>query len=292
MKNKLKNKRIMRKFKLNEISAVDVPAQSPALATIMKRCDLKDVKTETVIHSELKKEASTMTTEATKDVEKLLKSLEERLNRAEMLSKMSDAEKSAFDKMDEAEQELWIAAGEEERKKMMASKMQEPMDLEKRNDQVLFKDSLGNEFLKSDDPRLVQLAKRADEDRKNFIKEKARNENIMLTKRAESEFSNLPGDVKTHVAILKALGTIKDDSVREASFNVLKAQNESLSKCYETLGNDLVTKYSEHSISNPEQELDRLAKEYAKKENVNYYDAYDVISNDNAELVAKALNKN
>jgi|TARA_Y100000310_G_scaffold160698_2_gene160509 hypothetical protein len=162
------------------------------------------------------------------------------------------------------------------------------------DDPVTYKSDEGEEFRKSDDPRMVAMAKRHDADRKEIAKDRARIRNAEFIKRAETDMVSFPGEVSTHVAILKAVDGIADETVREAAQDALKAQNTRLAKADTELGTtadgDLPegTSYGKRgeTLNEAEAKLESLAKAYQKDNpGTNYYDAYDVVCDANPTLL-------
>ena len=366
-------KRILKEFKLTEISAVDKPAQAPAVATIMKRNDDAITKrylltTGNIGHSHLlymdkwdtvngggetswteghdhpfvinedgsitigealghTHEISTNVSDIIKnglsedmvtEVLALTKSSFDKPNSAELggskpahkeelhmpdiskaehqtaldqitslkkslaiavaLGAMNDLTKSHYQTLSEADQTAFISKSTAEQDEVITKALEA--------NAVIFTSADGTEFRKSDDPRMVAMAKRADEADAALAKSQEQAADLAIEKRATSEFSNLPGEVASQVALLKAVAGIENKESREAVEGILKSHNANLSSVTMTLGSSEVNK----AAGNAGAELDNLAKAHvAANPTVTYLDAYDVVANANPELYNKAV---
>lgn len=361
-----RKKRIMRKFKMTEISAVDVPAQSGAVATIMKRDDKNNKEdentkinkhysltsadeghthlvdsnplvmargggetsyteghdhpfvilengsiiigeakghshtVETIVHKKdsLNKTAAIDGDLAHKEItmpkntpaDKTANNdeiavLKAQLVTAQGLATLTDVQKAYHATLSEEDQKLFLNKTSTER--------DDAINLTKAEDPIIYTSDDGTEFKKSDDPRLVAMAKRADKSEKLAIQQRVANENMQLEKRAESEFQYLPGEKSTHVAILKALDSIKDDTTRENAYATLKAHNTKMAPAFQEIGHQFINKNNSGEVSgakDAEAELDKLAKAHCEKNpDVDYYTAYEIVSAANPVLINKAL---
>lgn len=181
-----------------------------------------------------------------------------------------DADKEAFEKMTSADRTAAIKAADEE-------------------NPVVFKSAEGTEYRQNDDPRLVEMAKERDKDRKDLAKEKAARVDQDLTKRAEA-LTNLPGDVDTRKALLKAVDTIEDEAVKAEVEKSLAAKNASMGGAFKTVGSDGQPNVTDTSdAATAEKELDTKAQEMAKEKGISFYEAYEKVSEANPELLAKAM---
>ena len=219
------------------------------------------------------------------DEERIAK-LEADLKKSNAIATMNDAQKSHYNGLDDTAKSAFIEKSVEDRQAEVdnVTKAREVAD------PVVYTAPDGTDFRKSDDPRLVQMAKDRDEDRKNLAKERARNEHARLEKAAESEYANLPGSVETRIALIKSAEGIEDEKQRDEALAALKAQSTRLGKSLETIGvagqHDL-TKAAD--ATSADAELNRLAKELAQKEGIDFYDAYERVSDSNPDLLTKAV---
>lgn len=237
-------------------------------------------------------EEDTMTISETEDktAEERFAALETENATLKAVNALSPTHKAHYDAMDAEldDPSAFLAMTSEQRDAEVAKAAEKAAD----TNPVIFTDVDGNEYRKNDDPRLVSMAKGRDEDRKDAIKARVTTENADLEKRATDDLANFPGDVDTRKAILKAVDGIKDEAVRSAAHDALKAQNAKMAKAFETIGSSdgttaVVAK--DASRVEAEDELDRLAKAHAEKEGVDFYTAYEVVSQENADLLSKAV---
>jgi len=262
----------MRTFKMNEISAVDRPAQAGATALIMKRDDSSPKK--------VKKEAP-----MADDDKDRIDALEKQLATATAVAKFSDATRTHYNSLDEDEQEAFLAKSDEDRQaevdEAIAKADEEAKKTAKSDDDdddenpVVHKTAGGLEIRKSDGDVAVALAKQNDDLVGKVDELVAKNDDMRIQKRAEDEFKFLPGDVKTRVSIIKSVEAIADKKERAAAEAALKAQNEAMEKAFKTYGTD--TGNSADADDTPEAQLDKLAKSYAAENKVDEAEAYNKV---------------
>ena len=284
-------RRIMKEFSIFEISGVDQPAQAPALMTLMKsRSHGAKIAGEPGGGQEkedtMSKTAEELQAELTKSAENEAK-LQAALAKAEAIAKMSDAEKAAMDDMDEEQKAKFVAAKPEDREKEVA----------KRRDQnpVIYKSkSTGAEYRKSDDARLIDLAKRDDEREAELAKMRDDAINETFAKRAATELARLPGDVTVKAALLKAVAGIKDETVRKSVSDMLKSAQDRLGVMLKEIGtsnDDTTGDDADVDLKKTaETSLDKMAKDYmAKNAGVSFAKAYDAVlaTAEGAALYAK-----
>lgn len=233
---------------------------------------------EVLKHLEEDKDMSDHKDQNTPSVEEMQKNLDQanaRAERAEKIAELTDVQKSHFNSLDDA--------GKDEFLKKDAGARQQDIEKAAANDAVIYTSADGEEFRKSDDPRLVRMAKQADEDRKARQEEMAKREKIELTKRAEDELSHLPGDVDTKVALLKAVNGVKDEETRTKIDQLLKAQNTAMGGAFETGGTTAAPAINK---ADAEAKLATLAKKHAADNNVPYETAYTaVLSTDEGQAL-------
>lgn len=263
---------------LEEISAVDRPAQPGARAVIYKRQSTPSTGasvgdtlplsknspggaggqgTQNMTNQEPAKQLETVTAQ--------LAEVTKRLEIADVLATFSDAEKSIYKSLDGAGQEAFRKLSPEQRADRVAQAGRE-------ND-VVYKSLDGEVFRKSDDPRLVAIVKRADEDRKALAVERAARATETLKKRAGEELSKLPGDEVAKVALLQAVDGIADAGVRKAVSEILKAGNDAMTRALKSVG----TSSGAGEVSDADAagaELDTLAKQLASSEKISLDEAF------------------
>lgn len=143
-------------------------------------------------------------------------------------------------------------------------------------DAVMYTADDGSEYLKSDDPRLVAMAKRGDVDRKARVDADAKVAESELQKRATAELSHLPGDLSVHTALLKAVDGIDDEKARMGAMEVLKSKDSRAAESFQTYGH-VAAKGDSAGNGTAEQDLDALAKKYAAEHKVTEPMAYDQV---------------
>lgn len=120
----------------------------------------------------------------------------------------------------------------------------------------------GTVYRKSDDPRMVTLAKRADEERTARL-------NVELAKRASDTLGNLAGADEAHIELLKAVELIPDEKKREAAKTTLKAANDAMAKrgVAKGIGGGNVT-----DAEMPGEALRKRVEEFRKERNLPTYE--------------------
>lgn len=191
---------------------------------------------------------TTTKSDAVVALEKSVADLTSRAERAEAISKMSSETRTYFDGMTDDAKETFIAKSATEQATQVADSQAA--------DQVIFKSASGEVYRASDDPRMVDLAKRADAQAEETRVAVEKAERIELSKRADDELGNCPGTVEQRGNILKALTGV--DGAEE----FLKAANESLSDVFKSQGT------KEGTILKAEDQLEVLAKKHAEDNSV------------------------
>lgn len=177
-----------------------------------------------------------------------------KLEKSDAFGHLNDAEKAHFTSLDEDGQADLLKMDEGARANVIEKLAAE--------DPVVYTATDGEEFRKSDDPRLVKMARQGDEDRKIAKAERAKRETLELTKRTDDELSHLPGEVGHKVELLKAVDGIEDETVRKGISEMLKAADTGASGVFGTAGTTDIAK------GDAEEQLETLAKAYAKEHTV------------------------
>ena len=191
--------------------------------------------------------------------------LQTQLTRTQAVVALTGEERAHFEALAEEAQTAFLAKSADDRKAEIGAVTKAAQDA----NPVVFTAADGTEFRKSDDPRAIAMAKRLDATEQENAALKARDEQTTLEKRAEAELPHLPGDVKTRAAMLKAIDGIEDEAQREAALGALKAQNEAMSKAFQTYGYG-----GQPEPGSPADQLDKLAKGYAEKNGGTFEAAY------------------
>lgn len=204
--------------------------------------------------------------------------LEKQLAEARAISDLSDAHKAHFTTLKGDAQKAFLTKSVEDRDAAIAAV--------KLADDVVFKAADGTVYRKSDDPRLVQMAKQADADRTELAKERQVRRDAEYAKRAASEIAHLTGDEPTKVALLKSVAEITDDEQRGKVEEMLKSHDAGIAEILKTRG---TSGKPETGAASPHAQLEGLAREHAKAQGVTFEKAYAAVLDTEAgkELYAK-----
>lgn len=165
-----------------------------------------------------------------KELEAQVAELTKSLAVAESLAKMSDKERAFMSTLDDEAAEEFRAAAKEKRDQLMNKAASADEVFKSVDGMEIRKSAVGPAFdiLKAQDEALrvtrAELAKQAD-----------RAQTVELTKRADEELANLPGETVAKVAVLKMVAGA-DEATRDALTAMLKAGNAALAKGFETFG--------------------------------------------------------
>lgn len=187
-----------------------------------------------------------------------------RAEKAEALAGLTDVEKAHYNSLPEGDRDAFL--------KLDADGRKAEVEKAKADDPVIYKTLDGTEFRKSDDPRMITMAKRADEAEKREKAEIEKRETLELTKRAEVELANLPGDVPVKIAVLKAVDSITDEDTRKKANEMLKAHNKAHRPAFAKFGTT-----QNNDIGDVTGRLDAMAKKYAEDRKVPFAKAYDEV---------------
>lgn len=208
--------------------------------------------------------------------------LEKGLANQTALASMTDAEKAHLSTLSGDDASTFIAAD--------TSARATTVEATKAADAVVFKSLDGIEYRKSDDARLIDLAKRADEQTKQLAVEKAARETEVYKARAKVELAHLTGEEATQIALLKAVDGIQDETVRTAALEILKSNSAGVAKAFDRAGST----GGDKSLTDPEAKLEALAKAHAEANSVSFTKAYSVVSDttEGRKLLAESFNLN
>ena len=149
----------------------------------------------------------TMKTDADKIID-LEKQVAELTKRFDLARKLGSTEHALWKSLDGAEAEAFLSKSVNDRAPVVA-------EFEKRNETV-YTAADGTVFRKSDDPRMVALAKRADD-------ETAKRMDLEIAKRANDlELKVLGGETPAHINLIKSIDREADGTKREAMEALIK----------------------------------------------------------------------
>lgn len=183
--------------------------------------------------------------------------LEAQVAKLQKLAALTDAEKSFYSRLNLDGQSAFLAKSATERAEEM---------------KPVYTADDGTVFTKADDSKMVDLAKRADSDRKRLELEIAKSQEAVFKARAADELKHLPGDEAVKVALIKMSEQINDEKLREGVKSALKAHNEQLAKSFERsgVGSTVVP-------STAEAKLDALVEKTATEKKIPIAKAWDEV---------------
>lgn len=255
--------RVLSKIRLREISAVDNPAQAPATIVLLKRVNENPAigggkPEESMNMDEKQKQAAEQAA-----LEKKLQDLQAELAVATVKASLSDIEKQHLAGLPAQDQAVFLKAEAPVRKRLV--------EAAREADPVIYTSANGEEFRKSDNPRLIELAKRLDTAERLAKAEREIREGDQLRKRAQEDLSKLPGSEAAKVALLKAVGSIADQATR--------TEVEALLKAAQAAGGVVTTMRgtaagAEDTSDDPEAKLEKMANDLAAAKKIDFYKAY------------------
>lgn len=197
------------------------------------------------------------------DLEAQLADTKKALDTATAVMALKAEEKAHYDGLDETAKAAFLAKSESARATELAEKAAQ--------NEVVYKSDDGAEFRKSDDPRLVQMAKDRDADRKAMKEATEKAELSEFTKAAEKDYGHLPGETVAKAKSLRAVSKLgKED--RDAIEAMLKAGEKAMVDAMKAVGSD-----GAGAGGDAVEKLDKLIKTEMTKSNVNYNTAYETV---------------
>ncbi|MBZ0173098.1 MAG: hypothetical protein K8E66_12000 [Phycisphaerales bacterium] len=194
--------------------------------------------------------------------EKLAKS-DAALVDAQKAAKMSDEEKEYMQTLEDDEKRAaFMRMSGDDRKKAMKVK--------KDADPVVYKsERTGEEFRKSDDPRLVKYARQADEYAQIAKAEREARETAELTKRADEEpYKHLPGDAAKKVDVLRAISKMAEEPRAELE-KMLAAGGKAIAAAFQTIG------HSRDAVAKSAADFEKRVTEIAQRDKLPRFQAME-----------------
>jgi hypothetical protein len=274
-------KTIMTDFTIDEISAVDRPAQIPARMVIMKRDKKDDPDGDKLAAGGDKKTASKSAanrppegpkmpqtepkaadelTAAKKLHDEELAKMTKRAERAEHVAELSDEHRTHFKSLKGDASDEFL--------KLDSDARDEAVQAVSDANKVVYKATDGAVYRKNDDPRLVELAKTTDKEKKKRLEFEEKAKKGDLEKRA-TELKHIPDKDGARVALLKAIDSLPEDE-QAVAMTALKAQNDRLAPAFGTVG----TSEGPSADSGELDELDVMAKTIAERDKITHEQAY------------------
>lgn len=193
-----------------------------------------------------------------------------RLAKSDKIAKFNDATKTYFATLDEAGQDAFLEKSSDDQASAVTAYAKSLDDA----DAVVYTADSGDVYRKSDDPRLVAMAKQGDEDRAALAKSEKLRKRQDLEKRAADLLPNLPGTIAVRASMLEKIEDITDETERTEALAALKASNDALDPAFKSFGANNAPATVEGS---PEGQLEQLATDLAKKENISHAAAYNKV---------------
>ena len=253
MPDPLKKKEV-RRLKLGEVSHVDKPSNRQSLAALWKR--------------EATKGGESM------DPEEIAKKAKELETQVSELTKSNEALTKTVASLTESAKAAGLSV---EGDKIVKSAPTEYVELD------------GQKIAKSDiHPAVLAHIEKADREKRELI-QKA--EETALLKRADDEVPNLVGTAAERAALLKAVDSVADETVREALKKSLKAADEAMKSLTKAAGSDSGKTSDEDS--DDAEKLDLMVEETAKKKGISKSEAYAEVmkSAEGRKLAASGMKK-
>lgn len=275
-------KRIMHEFKLDEISAVDRPAQAHAKMTLMKRHNPADAnvgdhigKKENQMSDELKKVADLEKQVA--DMTAKAEAQTAQLAELTLKASMTDIEKNYYEGLDDTAKKSFAALSAADRlsKAKLAKAEKEAGDevLKTSDGMEIRKSVVGDSmfaFAKSQEARISKQAE-------DLAKAQEATAMAGFTKKAETELAHLPGELTAKAELLKSVATLPE-AVRTTLDTMLKAGDGALKVAFNTVGK----RGGEAREGSAEAQLNKKAADLRKAD----------ASLTQAQAITKAYNEN
>lgn len=145
-----------------------------------------------------------------------------------------------------------------------------------KSDPVVYTDESNTEYRASDDPRLVQKARQADQTAREVAELRKAAEGAVYKERAR-ELGTLPGTEAEIVTLLKAIDAIEDQAAREKSIEILKSKAAANAPAFEPKG-VAVTKADDGSEVVTKQDavqaFENIVQKHMKDNNIPHTDYY------------------
>jgi cation transport regulator ChaB len=164
------------------------------------------------------------------DLTKKLEAAQAATAEAVVKAGMSDAEKEHMASLSGDAAKNFAACSPEDRKKQMSKAVD--------SNPVIFKSVSGEEFRKNDDPRLVKMAKQADESERIAKEERTKRENAEFAKRADDDLKPYSDDVAKRddkIEVLRAIDKM-DEGPKAAVLKMLSVGAKAINAAFQSIG--------------------------------------------------------
>jgi hypothetical protein len=173
--------------------------------------------------------------------------LNARLERATKMAELTDSQKLYFGKLAPADQSAFLAKSAADRSKEVETA-------------VVHKGEDGTLYFTTDDPRLVSLVKTNESLAKAATTANQHRLDAEAVVVAKSHLGNCSGTDDVKLAVVKALNTIGDETVRKAAFELLKAADAAVNNLGKSAGHNVVGNTPSNAESAFYEKRDTFAK--------------------------------
>ena len=142
---------------------------------------------------------------------------------------------------------------------------------------VIYTAEDGTEYRKSDDARLVKMAKERDEDRKEMSKFRIDAEQEAFSKQADDLLGLVPGEKVEKVATIRAISKIEDADVRKAAFTLLENAGKVYKMALSTAGVNETVSPANTGIAKAADVLKQAVSACAKEDSISEAQAYEKV---------------
>lgn len=230
------------------------------------------------------KDESGDTTMTEKTNAEVIAELQKKLDRSDSIIALAAVEKAHFDALDDAGKDGFLAKSTDDRTKDIDALAKAAHDA----DPVVYTTTDGVDLRKSAGEPAIAMAKKNDDLEKRLKASEDKTATAELNKRAETELSNVSGDLETRSALLKAVDGIENEDIRKGAQDILKSVNDLAAGIFSKRGHG-GTPVEVTGQDGAEDELTAKAKEIQKRDSVDYITAYNKAGEENPEIYEAAM---
>ncbi len=206
-----------------------------------------------------------------------------RLERAEKLAELNDAQRVHFNGLNADGQTSFLGKSADERQSVVNAEIAKQAG----DDPIVYTCDDGTAIHKSAGQLVSKLAKDADESRRELAKERSVNKQRDFEKRAGDTLGSYPGSLATRAALVKAVDGIENEDLRENVGLAVIAGNNALNGAFTTTGHGSTKSLVQDGNAN--DQLESLAKARATEKGLDYFVAYDEVAGENPVLAEAAI---
>lgn len=191
---------------------------------------------------------------AAEDAVKKLADAEARAERAEKLAEFTDAQKTHFAKMSDSQKESFLALDS-------AGRQREVEKATAADPVVYTSPRTGKEYRKSGNTDVLDAVRSADEAWEVAKTERELRQDGDLQKRADA-LGSIPGEADVKKALLKAIDSIEDETLRKGALEIVVSANSGLSKSFDRRGTEGGP--ARGTNGDAEARYEKMAQDFAK----------------------------